>query len=245
MAVHERRYHPYLGEHTPAWLRFLVLPSYAYREVFKPRLFTGFFFACFAIPLGLALIIYLTHNLPALEVLGLDAETLIPINEHFFHRYFLFPQGVIFGFVLTLIVGPALRIWAPNSYSAPASMGIKAEHILTPSEAATELLSVKHTALPLISGAGTHVIHRWFFEYFVSFPSGNVRFQPSRPWLNDAFSRRFSPAIRLGRNRNRAAQENIWLYLNIKISSAYGRLPSCPEEDTTYSMAPSGRINIL
>ena len=44
MAVHDRGFKAYSGTLTPEWSRFLVVPRYAYREVFKSRLFTGFLF---------------------------------------------------------------------------------------------------------------------------------------------------------------------------------------------------------
>ena len=52
MAVYERSYATYQGPMTPTWARFLVIPSYAYREVFKTRLFTPFFTLCFSMPLA-------------------------------------------------------------------------------------------------------------------------------------------------------------------------------------------------
>ena len=62
MAVYERTYQPYVGTLTPKWSRFLVLPRYAYAEVFKKKLFISFLVSCFVWPLLLAVLIYLPHN---------------------------------------------------------------------------------------------------------------------------------------------------------------------------------------
>ncbi len=37
MAVYKSNYGRYSGELTPAWSRFLILPRYAFREVFQSR----------------------------------------------------------------------------------------------------------------------------------------------------------------------------------------------------------------
>ena len=42
MAVYERTYRPYQGTLTPERTRFLVLPRYAYREIFRTKLFASF-----------------------------------------------------------------------------------------------------------------------------------------------------------------------------------------------------------
>ena len=68
MAVYERNYGRYQGELTPAWSRFLILPRYAYQEVFQSRLFVAFLAFCFLLPFAGLLIIYLHHNLAALKL---------------------------------------------------------------------------------------------------------------------------------------------------------------------------------
>ena len=109
MAVYERNYGRYQGELTPAWSRFLVLPRYAWKDVFDSRLFVAFFAFCFLLPFAGLLIIYLHHNLAALKFLNLPLEQLkeaLPINATFFRRGIEFQSWLCF--LLALFVGPAL-----------------------------------------------------------------------------------------------------------------------------------------
>ena len=106
MAVYKHRYRRYTGERTAHWQRLLVLPRYAYRKVFDSKFFTLFFFACFLVPLGAALLIYLRHNLNALELLRIPEDALFAINGTFF-EYLLRIQASS-AFLLTVFVGPGL-----------------------------------------------------------------------------------------------------------------------------------------
>lgn len=109
MAVYERNYKRYQGAMTPSWSRFLVLPRYAWQEVFKSRIFVSFFALCFALPLVGLILIYLRHNLSALSFLRMSADTFqleLPIDFTFFW-WGLQGQGFL-GFLLVLAVGPAL-----------------------------------------------------------------------------------------------------------------------------------------
>jgi len=109
MAVYERNYGRYQGEMTPSWSRFLIIPRYAYREVFQSRMFVSFFVLCFAVPFAGLLMIYLHHNLSALKFLNLPLEQLkdaLPINASFFRRGLEFQGSLCF--LLVLFVGPAL-----------------------------------------------------------------------------------------------------------------------------------------
>jgi len=106
MAVYRNTYRSYEGDLTAQWQRVLVLPRYAYRKVFESRFFTVFFVLCFMVPLGAGVLIYLKHNLGAMEMLRIPAEALIPINASFF-RQLLVVQGA-FAFLLTAFVGPGL-----------------------------------------------------------------------------------------------------------------------------------------
>jgi ABC-2 type transport system permease protein len=109
MAVYERNFGRYQGDLTPTWSRFLILPRYAYREVFKSRVFVSFFTLCFALPFAGLLIIYLHHNIAALNFMQLPLAELkneLPIDARFF-RWGLNFQGSLC-FLLALFVGPAL-----------------------------------------------------------------------------------------------------------------------------------------
>jgi ABC-2 type transport system permease protein len=91
---------------TARWQRFLIVPRYAYRTVFQSKFFTIFFVACFFVPVGGAVLIYLRNNLNALGLMQIPADAMFPINAEFF-SYLLSIQGV-FAFLLTVLVGPGL-----------------------------------------------------------------------------------------------------------------------------------------
>lgn len=106
MAVYEQVYKPYEGASTPEWSRFLVIPRYAFRDLFQSKLLTGYFAICFVYPIITAIIIYLHHNANALAIFELPVDEIIPINNTFF-RYFIETQAR-FSFLLALFVGPSL-----------------------------------------------------------------------------------------------------------------------------------------
>ncbi|MDP9120840.1 MAG: hypothetical protein M3O15_05625 [Acidobacteriota bacterium] len=109
MAVYDRSYRRYEGPLTPSRTRFLILPRYALAEVFRSRWFVSFFVLCFALPFVGLLLIYLHHNLSALNVLNLPLDRLkeaLPIDARFFATGFRL-QGFL-AFVLALVVGPSL-----------------------------------------------------------------------------------------------------------------------------------------
>jgi len=109
MAVYEQTYKSYAGVLTPLWSRFLIIPRYAYEVVFRSKLFVGFFALCFAVPFVGLILIYLKHNVSALQIFGASASEIaqaIPIGNQFFY-YGLWYQGAL-SFLLTLFVGPAL-----------------------------------------------------------------------------------------------------------------------------------------
>ncbi len=106
MAVYEHLYGAYEGESHSAWSRFLVIPRYALREVFKSKLFTTIFILCFIYPLVAAILVYLHHNVNALALLQINVRELLPIDNTFF-RTFLEVQGA-FAFILTVLVAPPL-----------------------------------------------------------------------------------------------------------------------------------------
>src|SRR6516225_9363212 len=88
MAVYKKTYRPYDGELTASFRRFLVIPRYAFEEMRKSRFLTVFFLASFIYPLICALIIYVQHNVSALNLLGVgNANSLISINTTFFLNF--------------------------------------------------------------------------------------------------------------------------------------------------------------
>lgn len=106
MAVYEQSYRPYAGPRTPENGRFLVIPRYAFRNVFQGKLLTAFFVLCFIPVLVAAIMIYLKHNVSALTILQASVGDLLPIDADFFYT-FLAAQGSL-AFFLTVLVGPPL-----------------------------------------------------------------------------------------------------------------------------------------
>ena len=106
MAVYEHAYENYAGAMTPAWSRFLILPRYAYADIFASKFFVAFFALCFVCPLVASILVYLQYNTSALAAFRLSVGDLLPINADFF-RAIVGIQGMC-GFFLTLIVGPPL-----------------------------------------------------------------------------------------------------------------------------------------
>jgi len=106
MAVYEHTYKPYLGKLTPEWNRFLVIPRHAFRDVFKSKLFTGFFLVCFVPILVEAILIYLHHNVSALAIMRVNVRELIPIDATFFETFVNLQAS--FAFFVALLVGPPL-----------------------------------------------------------------------------------------------------------------------------------------
>lgn len=106
MAVYEHLYGSYEGESHSAWSRFLVIPRYALREVFKSKLLVTIFILCFIYPLIATILVYLHHNANALALLQINVRELLPIDRSFF-RTFLEVQGA-FALILTVLVAPPL-----------------------------------------------------------------------------------------------------------------------------------------
>jgi ABC-2 type transport system permease protein len=106
MAVYEQTYGPYAGPLTPERTRFLVIPRYALRAVFRSKLFTALFAACFIYPLVAAILVYLHHNANAVSLLQIDVRELIPIDASFFQYLIEFQCWL--AFILTVLVGPPL-----------------------------------------------------------------------------------------------------------------------------------------
>ncbi len=106
MSVYEHLYRAYEGESQTARSRFLVIPRYALREVFRSKLLMTIFVLCFIYPLISAILVYLHHNANALALLQINVRELLPIDRTFF-RTFLEVQGG-FAFILTVLVAPPL-----------------------------------------------------------------------------------------------------------------------------------------
>jgi ABC-2 type transport system permease protein len=106
MAVYEHSYKPYEGALTPKWSRFLVIPRYAYQDLFRYKTFTALFVLCYVCPLVFTILIYLRHNANALTILEISPGDLFPINELFFSV--LVGIQTSLAFLFTVIIGPVL-----------------------------------------------------------------------------------------------------------------------------------------
>lgn len=106
MAVYKKTYRRYDGALTPGWSRFLVLPRYTFEEMRRSRFFTIFFLGTMIMPVVCALIIYLRHNLSALQVLQINPDQIVAIDARFF-MFFLGFQSMLALF-LAAFIGPGL-----------------------------------------------------------------------------------------------------------------------------------------
>ncbi len=106
MAVYKHSYQRYGGELTAIWSRFLILPRYAFQEVFRSKFLIALLVGSYVCPVVYALIIYLHHNLTALRILNTNPAFLVAIDKHFFYMFLQIQAGV--GFLLSALVGPGL-----------------------------------------------------------------------------------------------------------------------------------------
>jgi ABC-2 type transport system permease protein len=106
VAVYKRAYRPYEGTLTPEWSRFLVLPRYAFQEVFESRLLTAFLVVCFVPFLVEAVIIYVANSEAARAVLQISEPPENLSSPDFFARVLGVQGG--FAFFLAAWVAPIL-----------------------------------------------------------------------------------------------------------------------------------------
>ena len=106
MAVYDQKYKRYSGPLTSGWMRFLVIPRYSFRAIFRSKLFTALYVLCFAYPAVAAILIYLHHNTGALLILKVNIADLVPIDSSFFHE--LTMKQIMLGGLLILFIGPRL-----------------------------------------------------------------------------------------------------------------------------------------
>lgn len=144
MAVYERTYRRYEGPITPQTWRFLVLPRYIMKDVFKSRLLVFFYALCFVFPLILSVGIYLFNNLDLLDQFASFSEVVrdLEVDGWLFLRL-LRVQG-LFALLVAVFVGPGLmsRDLANNGLPLYLSRPIsRAEYILGKSSVLFILLS--------------------------------------------------------------------------------------------------------
>ncbi|MFC1852474.1 ABC transporter permease subunit [candidate division CSSED10-310 bacterium] len=137
MAVYELGYRMWQGTHTPATSRFLVIPKYALKPVFKSRAFNWFYIGSFLSTVIFMAMLYVWHNLDVFKLLSDEhAEILsgikyMKIDAEFFFIFFNI-QSVL-SFLIIFIVGPTLISVDMTNNALPLYLSrpfSKAEYIL-------------------------------------------------------------------------------------------------------------------
>jgi ABC-2 type transport system permease protein len=142
VAVYERTWRRFTGELTPLRWRFLVVTRYALGDVFASRIFTAFYALCF-LPslLGLAYI-YLSHNLPLLDQLGMPKDLMNALTAQFF--MILFSWQALPAFLIAVLVSPSLIAADLSNNALPLYLGrpiTRAEYVLGKAAVLAILLS--------------------------------------------------------------------------------------------------------
>ena len=106
MAVYKRGYQRYDGPLTGAWTRFLVLPRFAWRNLYQQRLVVLLTMAAFVWPVLCAGFVYLTNHAELLPQMDPEFRKFITINGKFF-SVFMYVQAGFAGFI-TALAGPGL-----------------------------------------------------------------------------------------------------------------------------------------
>lgn len=108
MAVHDHGFRPYSGVRTAAWRRPLVITRYALREALARRA-TIALLVLAAVPVLVAgSIIYLHHNLEALNMFEIPVDRLVRIDGYFFFQ--LLKTQVFLAFLLSVVTGPRMLV---------------------------------------------------------------------------------------------------------------------------------------
>lgn len=106
MAVYKRNYQRYEGRETPGWSRFLIVPRFAFREVFSSKWVTALFVIGFLPVLVFGALIYVRHSVAFVEIFDASPRDFFAVNGEFFLIYWAW-QGSL-SFFLTAIIGPGL-----------------------------------------------------------------------------------------------------------------------------------------
>lgn len=108
MAVHSHAFRPYSGARTPGWARPLVLTRYALRDAFAQKKTIALLVLALLPMLVGATIVYLHHNVEAIEILEIPVDELVAIDSYFFSV--LLRGQVIAAFLLTVVAGPRMVV---------------------------------------------------------------------------------------------------------------------------------------
>jgi ABC-2 type transport system permease protein len=106
MAVYKRGYRRYSGPLTGRWTRFMVLPRYAWRRLYRQRLVLLLTMVAFLWPLLCAGFIYLTNHVELLQGLDREFRQFIQVDGRFFSIFMYVQAG--FAVFLAALAGPGL-----------------------------------------------------------------------------------------------------------------------------------------
>jgi len=145
MAVYRRGYHRYQGRITGRWARFMVLPRFSWRRLFRQRLVVLLSVVAVIWPLLCAGFIYLTTHAELLKGLPREFQSFIEVGGKFF-LVFMNVQAA-FAIFLSALIGPGLI--APDL--ANNALPLYFSRPLTRSEYALARLAVLFGVLSLIT----------------------------------------------------------------------------------------------
>jgi ABC-2 type transport system permease protein len=106
LAVYKRGYRRYAGPLTGRWTRFLVLPRYAWHNLYQQRLVLLLTMAACVWPILCAGFVYLTNRAELLQGLDPEFRSFIQVDGRFF-SIFMYVQGGAAVF-LAALAGPGL-----------------------------------------------------------------------------------------------------------------------------------------
>ncbi len=106
MAVYKRGYRRYQGPLTGRATRFMVLPRYAWRSLYRQRLVLLLTMLAFVWPLLCAGFIYLTNHVELLQGLDRSFRQFIQVDGRFFSIFMYVQAG--FAVFLAALAGPGL-----------------------------------------------------------------------------------------------------------------------------------------
>jgi ABC-2 type transport system permease protein len=106
MAVYKRSYQRYQGPIQGRWARFMVLPHFAWQQLFQQRQVILLIVASFIWPLLCGIFIYISNHADLLERFGKQFQSFLEINGNFF-IVFMRVQAV-FSVFLAALAGPGM-----------------------------------------------------------------------------------------------------------------------------------------
>ncbi|MEQ8953986.1 MAG: hypothetical protein RL120_07595, partial [Gammaproteobacteria bacterium] len=107
MAIFAKAYKGYGGPVTAPVHRLLVIFRYALADVFRSRLFVGFYAICFLLPVALLCGLFVYHNLDLLLAFEVDLDDISYIDGSVFAILMQSPQLFLI-FVMVMTIGPTM-----------------------------------------------------------------------------------------------------------------------------------------